>query len=232
LQEAKLQHSTPYLLTAAGKAAGATLAFIVFLLLLLGLRRRALPHVLNWEHRLMNQLSARGLVYLAQLVRLLRWTLHLAAWVLILAITFEWISICLRWFPYTRPWGDGLQEKFWEVLGGILRAVLDALPNLLVIVVILAFARGGIGILRGFFSGVETAKVKTAWMDVEAARATRRILTIIVWLLAKDLTREYPRSPRETLAGYVIPIRFGRAFSLLVKVWANDSQFTCVPPHP
>jgi hypothetical protein len=51
-------------------------------------------------------------------------------------------------------------------------------------------------------------------------------------LLAKDLTREYPRSPRETSAGYAISIRFGRAFSLLVKGCANDSQFRCVAPHP
>jgi small-conductance mechanosensitive channel len=68
---------------------------------------------------------------------------------------------------------------------------VKALPGLMVIVVIFVFARGVIAILRGFFSGIEAGTVKLEWMDVEAARATRRILTIIVWLFVVVMIYPY-----------------------------------------
>ena len=193
LQEAKHQRSKSYLLLAVAKATGATLVFLVLCLLLLRARRRLLPRLLNLEQRLAKRLSARGLVYLGQFVQVLRWMLHFGWWVLVLAFTSEWASICLRYFPYTRPWGDTLQENLRNALLGILRALAEALPNLLVIAVILALTRGVVVIVRGIFRGVETGQVKTDWMDVEAARATRRILTIIVWLIA--LVMIYPYIP-------------------------------------
>ena len=49
LEEAKLQRSKGYVLTAAAKTAGATFVFAVLLLLLLRLRRRFLPHILGFE---------------------------------------------------------------------------------------------------------------------------------------------------------------------------------------
>ena len=52
---------------------------------------------------------------------------------------------------------------------------------------------GPLKLLRGFFQGIETGAVKTDWIDVEAARATRRIMTIIVWLSV--LVMAYPYIP-------------------------------------
>jgi small-conductance mechanosensitive channel len=193
LAQARLQRSTPYFLKAVAKALAATLVFIAFLLLLLALRRRLLPHIRSLELRLAKQISRRGLVFLTQLVRSLRWLFLLTFWFVIVGITTEWASVCLRSFPYTRPWGDRLQANLWTVLRGGFSTLLEALPNLLVVLVILLLARGVVGLLRGFFQGVETGKVKTDWMDIEAARATRRILTIIVWLIA--LVMVYPYIP-------------------------------------
>ena len=193
LQEAKLQRSKGYLLLAVSKASGATLIFLALCLLLGRVRRHLLPRLLHLEQRLAKRLSARGLMRLGQVVQVLRWMLHLVLWVLLLALTSEWASICLRLFPYTRPWGDTLQENLRNALLGLLHALAEALPNLLVIVVILVLARGAVMMLSGFFKGVETGEVKPDWMDVEAARATRRILTIIVWLLA--LVMIYPYIP-------------------------------------
>ena len=193
LEEARLQRSKGYLLLAVAKGAGATLVFLVLCLLLLRARRLLLPRLLSLEQRLAKRLSARSLVHLGQFVQILRWMLHFVWWVLVLAFTSEWASICLRFFPYTRPWGDTLQENLRNALLGILHALADALPNLLVIAVILALTRGAVVIVRGIFRGVETGQVKTDWMDVEAARATRRILTIIVWLIA--IVMIYPYIP-------------------------------------
>jgi small-conductance mechanosensitive channel len=193
LNEARLQHSAPFILKAAGKVAGATLVFTLAITVLLHLRRRFLPRILNLERQLASRISAQGFVSLARLVGVLRWTLHVVSWLVFLAITFEWASICLGLFPYTRPWADRLQENLLGVLRRILPELVGTLPRLLVIVVIIALARGVIAILHGFFSGIESGRVQRDWMDVEAARATRRILTIIVWLFA--IVMIYPYIP-------------------------------------
>lgn len=46
-------------------------------------------------------------------------------------------------------------------------------------------------------------------------------------LLAKDLTKEYPRSPRETLAGYVIAARMLDKCRAVVAGTAGEYHFDC-----
>jgi Domain of unknown function (DUF5069) len=46
-------------------------------------------------------------------------------------------------------------------------------------------------------------------------------------LLAKDLTKDYPRSPRETLAGYVIAARMLDKCRAVVAGMAGEYHFNC-----
>ena len=46
-------------------------------------------------------------------------------------------------------------------------------------------------------------------------------------LLAKDLAREYPRSPRETLAGYVIAMRMLDKCRALINGTAGEYHYNC-----
>ena len=46
-------------------------------------------------------------------------------------------------------------------------------------------------------------------------------------LLAKDLTKEYPRSPRETLAGYVIAARMLDKCRAVLAETAGEYHFDC-----
>lgn len=48
-----------------------------------------------------------------------------------------------------------------------------------------------------------------------------------VKLLAKDLTREYPRSPRETLAGYVLAARVLDKCRAVIAGTAGEYHFNC-----
>ena len=191
LGEARLQNSTSYVMTAAGKAFGATALYVAALSLVLVVRRRVVPRIRKLEMRIVRQLHERGMIYLVKLVQVIRWSLNLASWGLVLFLTFAWMSICLHWFPYTRPWGDGLQANLWRGISGMFHSLLATLPNLLVIAVIVVLARGVVGIVRNFFTGIESGDVKVDWMDLEAARATRRILTILVWLFAVVMIYPY-----------------------------------------
>lgn len=202
LEEARLQRNASYMAKASGRAVVATAVFLLALTLLVRLYRRSLPAVLALVQRLVKWLGAKGLVYLSQLARIVHWTLYLAVGAIALGLTTEWASVCLRCFPYTRPWGDSLQQNLWKLASQIFDAVSNALPDLLVIGLILVLARLTVIILRKFFQGIESGRMQTELMDVEAARATRRILTIVVWLFAGVMVYPYiPGSDSDAFKG-------------------------------
>ena len=202
LEEARLQHSTPYILRASAKSAGATVALILVLVLIGGLYRRAMPRILNLEQRLTERAASRGFFYLGHIIRLFRWVIRLSVWILILGITFQWLSNCLQWFPYTKPWGERLQQNLMQLMGVVFSAILRTLPDLAMIVVIVVIARGVAGIVKGFFGGVESGKIKAPWIEVQAARATSRLVTIIIWLFAVVMIYPYiPGSNSDAFKG-------------------------------
>ncbi len=56
--------------------------------------------------------------------------------------------------------------------------------------------------------------------------------TEIMTLNAKDLTKEYPRSPRETLAGYVIAARMLDKCRAAISGTLGEYHFDCPLDHP
>ncbi len=213
LAEAAHQNSPAYLMKATAKAVGATLVFAFLAWLLLSIYRCIRPHILRLTKQGGDRLMARGLFFFAQLLHGLLGLIQLVLWLVLLGIGSEWITLCLKWFPYTQPWGEALQENLLHVIGGIFRTALVALPDLIVIVFIVALTRGVLAIIKGFFSGVESGQVRLDWMNVEAARATRRIVTVIVWLFA--IVMIYPYIPGSSSSAFKgMSVFVGVLFSL------------------
>ncbi|MCY1188752.1 hypothetical protein D9M73_299000 [compost metagenome] len=50
------------------------------------------------------------LVDIGNLFPLLRGILGLVYWLLVLLLSYEWLSFVLQRFPYTRPWGESLDQ--------------------------------------------------------------------------------------------------------------------------
>jgi small-conductance mechanosensitive channel len=96
-------------------------------------------------------------------------------------------------FPYTRPWGEELGARLLGILGRAGLAVLEALPELLLVVVIVFAARAIIRIARVFFDRVEQSRVALGRLDADTVRPTRQIFTIVVWVFA--LAAAYPYLP-------------------------------------
>lgn len=213
LGEARLQHSTPRLVRSAVKAVIATGVFLILAWLLSRLYGRTIQPIIRLAKRFEDRLAARGLFFLAQLMRGARPLARLCFCFVFLALAIEWATLCLTWFPYTEPWGEALQSNLYQLAGGVLGSFLLALPNLGVIALIIVLTRMVLGLIKGFFSGVESGRVKLDWLTVEAARATRRILTVIIWLFA--LVMIYPHIPGSDSGAFKgISVFVGLLFSL------------------
>jgi hypothetical protein len=64
-------------------------------------------------------------------------------------------------------------------------------------------------------------------INLPACRSDGLIMNEKLKLLAKDLTRTFPRSPRETLGGYVIAGRTLDKFRALIAGTAGEYHFDC-----
>jgi small-conductance mechanosensitive channel len=119
--------------------------------------------------------------------------LRVVAWLLTLLLVYEWLTLVLGFFPYTRPWSERLLGRLLHALGNFGSGILEAIPGLLFVVLIYFLTRFVVRVLRVFFEGVQAGRVEVGWVDEATARPTERLLTAIIWLFA--LVAAYPYLP-------------------------------------
>jgi small-conductance mechanosensitive channel len=127
------------------------------------------------------------------LARLVVAPVKLIAVLVALLLSYEWLGVVLKQFPYTRPWGETLLGNLLDALGGFLLSAMQAVPGLLFVLIIFLIARFFVRVLRAFFTGVEQGRVQVVWVDETTAKPTGRLLAAVVWLLA--LVAAYPYIP-------------------------------------
>ncbi|CDG81259.1 mechanosensitive ion channel family protein [Janthinobacterium agaricidamnosum] len=202
LTEHREQGSWRYLATAAGLCLAATLAYLLVLrglsrlhdwagrrsAVLLGSRLRDVRlknvRVLDAEHYV---------VFVRQLFNLVLWCLRLMA-------TYVWAAFALGRIPYTRSWGESLNGYLLDIATQVGRAVLDAVPGLVLVLIIGAIARLVALTAASFFKRVESGELNIGWLDRDTALPTRRIVTVVIWLFA--LAMAYPYLPGSHTAAF------------------------------
>jgi small-conductance mechanosensitive channel len=117
----------------------------------------------------------------------------LVAWAAALLLVYQWAALVLEFFPYTRPWGEGLFHNLLRALGRFGRSILDAVPGLLFVALIFVVTRFIVRVVRAFFDGVQAGRINVAWIDETTARPTGQLLTVIIWLFS--LVAAYPYIP-------------------------------------
>ncbi len=119
--------------------------------------------------------------------------LRLLAWLLTLLLAYEWLTLVLGFFPYTRPWSERLLGRLLDALGRFGSGILEAIPGLLFVMLIFFVTRFLVRVMRVFFEGIQAGRVEVGWVDEATARPTERLLTAIIWLFA--LVAAYPYLP-------------------------------------
>jgi small-conductance mechanosensitive channel len=112
-------------------------------------------------------------------------------WLLVAAAVYEWLGYGMAKFPYTRPWGEGLQEATVMLAVTIATGVVGALPNLAVAVVIFALAALVAGAVNRFLQPFIAGEVEHGWLDRDTARPTRNLAYAFVWIFAVAMAYPY-----------------------------------------
>lgn len=183
------------ILRAVGLALLTTAIYVLVLNTLVRVRLRAVARLSRAisskvAHRPFGGLLAFNTTRLLVLVRLLVNTL---CWLLALLGLNLLLTFVLELFPYTRPWGEEMNGFLRRLLLSIGRQMLEAVPDLITVVVIVVITRFVSHLLRAFFVRVRTQHLHIGWLDEETARPTERIAVVVLWLFA--LVMAYPYLP-------------------------------------
>ncbi len=202
--ESREARDTGLLLRAAGMAAAATVVAFGAAWALWWLRaafgRRLAALAQRQAQRL--QVGGTALVLESRVEWLVSRLVSLGYWVLMAILLVEWLAFVLERFPYTRPWGEQLIAYVAGVAARIGGAMLDALPDLFVAVVIFLLARLSVRTLARVFERVESGQFRFGWLDRDTTRMTRRLVSAGVWLFALAMAYPYlPGSSTEAFKG-------------------------------
>ncbi len=117
---------------------------------------------------------------------------HLIYWLLVFLFTYQWLSYVLSRFPYTRPWGEGLNAYLLDMLHYVFTGILDAIPGIGVALMIFFIARAISSFSRHLLTRL--ARPGTlGWLTAETLQPTTRLTALAIWLFA--LVMAYPYLP-------------------------------------
>lgn len=174
------------------------------LLLLVRRTHRATVQRLNrtTEHHLQKLTRGADIVRASRLPDILMRGVDAIAMLVVLAITYPWLTFVLRRFPYTRPWGESLRTALITTGLSFGRRLLDSLPDLLMVLAIVVITRFFVRLSNYLFDAVEHERVVVRGIYPEIAQPTRRIVAVLMWLLAIVLAYPYlPGSSSDAFKG-------------------------------
>jgi small-conductance mechanosensitive channel len=202
LAERREQASPRYLAIAAALCTLVTLVYLVLLRGLSLLHRWAGRRSAQALNRQLGRVRVKNVRVLdaEHYVRFLRHAVNLLIWALRLAATYLWLAFVLARVPYTRSWGERLQDYLLDMLGSVAGGIVDALPGLVLVAVIVAIARLVSLTLGSVFQRVESGELQAGWLDQDTAVPTRRIANVVIWLFA--LAMAYPYLPGAQTAAF------------------------------
>ncbi|EJM81697.1 small-conductance mechanosensitive channel [Pseudomonas sp. GM74] len=192
--ETREARSLHLILRSVGAALLATGIYLGLLLAMVFLRRKLLKKLPDLMHRHTQALKV-GRVPLIDanfLYPLVSRVLEVLRWVIVLLLTYEWLGFVLSRFPYTRPWGESLNNYLLEVAGYLLQGILGAIPGLGVALAIFFIARGATAFSRRILRRMATPGTFN-WLNHETLKPTQRLTSLAIWLFA--LAMAYPYLP-------------------------------------
>jgi small-conductance mechanosensitive channel len=215
IAEYRAQHSPRYLLIQAGWALVALAIYSGLLWLLMQIDRRVGRLVAGAAAARADRLHVKGVRLFdpEQISQFASRLFTVLAYVLGFGATYGWITFTLLLFPYTRPSGEQMEGQLLGLVGDIALSIANAIPGLLLVIVILLIARLIIRLASLFFDRVARGKISMGGLDADTVVPTRRIFQFVVWAFAAALAYPYlPGSDTEAFKG--VSVLFGLAVSI------------------
>lgn len=184
-----------FMLLAVVYSVAATVVFLLLIRLIYFLRGKvlgALPGVMQRHTRAL-KLGSTQVVDAHQLFPVVSRVLHVVRWLIVLLLTYEWLSFVLSRFPYTRPWGESLNSYLLDLARYLFDGIVSAVPGLGVAVAIFFIARGLSAFVQRLLKRMAAHGDNDAWLNQETLAPTRRLSALAVWLFA--LAMAYPYLP-------------------------------------
>jgi small-conductance mechanosensitive channel len=206
LDEARELRGANHLLAGGVRAGAATLLFVALIVVLARAKRRAMARVHDVAGRNLDRVAGRWWVerdtWITAFARIVVIGTLVA---LALLLTYWWVSFVLRQFPYTRPWGESLRERLLALLGRVALGIAQAVPDLLLVALIVVLTRATIAVTNAFFDAVERGTIESAWTSPDTARASRRLVAAALWLFAAVIAYPYvPGSGTDAFKGVTV----------------------------
>ena len=174
---------------------------------------RVLAFLHSKEHSFPTRLRLFGVDLLPHIANIVYSLVRTLTWVLTLSAIYLWMTLSLRRFPYTQPWGARLGGYVLQLFQELGSAAVHALPGLFAVVIIFLITRWIVRLARAFFEQVATGGIRIPWMDPDIARATQRIFSAVAWIFAVVVAYPYiPGSSTDAFKG--ISVFFGLVISL------------------
>ena len=118
---------------------------------------------------------------------------RIVVWGFGLAFTYVWATFVLHQFAYSEPWGNQLSAFLLQMFKDFGLGIINAMPNLFTVLVIFLLTRLLVRVIIAFFHSAESGIVQSDWLQPETARATRRMVVVLIWIFA--LVIAYPYLP-------------------------------------
>jgi small-conductance mechanosensitive channel len=204
IEESRESRDLKSLLIGAAVALGSGLAMLGLMWLLRGVRRRIQDWLTGKTLANVDLLRVGGVEVVRRegVLRFEQWLLNVVFWSLALLLVYEWLSISLAQFPFTRPWGEQLNGFLLGMLSSFALAIVRAIPDLLVAALIFWLAWLLTRMLRAFFVKVAARHVRLSWLDADVAPITSKLCIGAIWLFALAMAYPYlPGSDTEAFKG-------------------------------
>lgn len=201
VSETREARNLRFLLVAGGLSGAATLFYYVLVQFVFFIRRKLIGVLPRLMHRHSSRLKVGSthLLDTPNLYPFLARLLGLLCWLVVLLLTYGWLSFVLRRFPYTRPWGESLNSHLIELATYILDAVVRAIPGLVIALCIFLIARGVSAFSKSLVERLATSG-SIAWLSQETLQPTTRLTSLAIWLFA--LAMAYPYLPGADTAAF------------------------------
>ncbi len=193
VEKFRLDRAPDRLLRSGLFAAGATVGFVVLLLLFLWLFRKLVSLLESKTKARILKLEAksRDLLKAGKLGKALTDLLRAARLILVLLLVYLFLDFVLSLFPWTRLLSRNLGDYILRPLRTMGLAIVEYTPNLIFIALIVVVARFALKLIRSLFSGIENKTIEIRGFDHDWAMPTYKIVRVLVVALCAVVIYPY-----------------------------------------